>query len=162
MIIITIIIIIIKYFLHTPFSDEQAQQDLNPLTRNPSLFFLCCRLTRFFSLCFSSSSSCSRALMCSSNDINMSSFSQSELPTKLKQTCQYIFRIFKVIQSCAKNLAAQIEEHLNGQVFMRTMAFTLTSYFLVIFICWVLLKHLQGLFKKEQNQGFNTKRIQFS
>ena len=137
-------------FIHTPYSDGQPQQDLNVLTRNPSLFFLCCLLTRFFSLCFSSSSSCSRALMCSSNDINMSSFSQSELPTKWKQTSWYIFKSLKVIQSCAKNLAAQRQRTLNSQVFMRTITFTLTSYFLIIFISWVLLKHLQGLFKTER------------
>ena len=35
--------------------------------------------------------------MCSSNDINMSSFSQSELRTKLKQTHNIFFKPLRVI-----------------------------------------------------------------
>ena len=55
---------------------------LHSVTRNPSLFFLCCRRTLFFSLCFSSSSSCSRVRMCSSNAISESSLS---IPVKKVQ-----------------------------------------------------------------------------
>ena len=67
-------------FIWNNYDTETSR--LHSVTRNPSLFFLCCRRTLFFSLCFSSSSSCSRVRMCSSNAISESSLS---IPVKKEQ-----------------------------------------------------------------------------